>query len=137
MFRYKRLEALEGVEKNLGFKAPLFGIGFYFYFSGDVRKRIKENPSLRDHALDVKVGEDDLDPLSDKGVEEIVALGIPRVESRKVGTPKGSVRRYRAIEPKTTGHRRDLLSRRYPEICCPKERRGLSNLSIKLFIRPV
>lgn len=47
--------------------------------------------NVRNHSLDVKVGEDDFNSLSDKSVEEVVALRIPRVETRKVWTPKRPV----------------------------------------------
>lgn len=80
-------------------------------------KKSAEKIYLRDHAFDVEVGEDDLDSFADLGVEEVVALGVTRVESGKVGAPEGAVRRHGAVEAESARHRRDLLARRDPEIC--------------------
>lgn len=71
---------------------------------------------LRDHALDVEVREDDLDALADLGVEEVVALGVARVEPGEVGAPESAVRRHGAVVAEGARHRRDLLARRDPEI---------------------
>lgn len=76
----------------------------------------KKGADLRDHAFDVKVGEDDLDSFANLSVEEVVTLGVTRVEAWVVGTPESAVGRHRAVEPEGARHGRDLLAGCDPEI---------------------
>ena len=50
-------------------------------------------------------------------MKKVVALGVPRVKSRKVGAPESAVGRLRAVEAEAAGKRRDLFSGRNAEIC--------------------
>lgn len=78
--------------------------------------------NLRHHAFDVKVGEDNFNPLANLAVEKVMALGVSWVETGKVGTPESAVCRCGTVEAERTGHRRNLVARRDPEIYFSKKK---------------
>lgn len=67
--------------------------------------REKKRPDLRDHAFDVKVGEDDLDSFANLSVEEVVTLGVTWIKAWEVWTPESAVGRCRAVKPEGARHR--------------------------------